>query len=100
LRPRLRRSTHRCSEGFHRGYALRRRAVKQGASRGDDEGALSLKGIPATAAVETLAAAGAGRDVARIEAPTSREAVPVRVRLSAADRASRERLLSLRVASS
>jgi multidrug efflux pump subunit AcrB len=56
-----------------------------------------LKGIPAQAVVETLAAAGAGRDVARIEAPASREAVPVRVRLSAADRASRERRLSLRV---
>ena len=56
-----------------------------------------LKGIPAMAAVETLAGPGAGRDVARIDAPSSREPVPVRVRLSAADRASRERRLSLRV---
>ncbi len=56
-----------------------------------------LKGIPAEAAVETLAGPGAGRDVARIDAPSSREPVPVRVRLSAADRASRERRLSLRV---
>jgi multidrug efflux pump subunit AcrB len=56
-----------------------------------------LKGIPAMAAVETLAGPGAGRDVARIDAPTSREPVPVRVRLSAADRASRERRLALRV---
>jgi multidrug efflux pump subunit AcrB len=56
-----------------------------------------LKGIPALAAVETLAAPGAGRDVARLDAPTAREPVPVRVRLSAADRASRERRLSLRV---
>jgi multidrug efflux pump subunit AcrB len=56
-----------------------------------------LKGIPATAAVETLAGPGAGRDVARIEAPASREPVPVRVRLSAADRASRERRLAFRV---
>jgi multidrug efflux pump subunit AcrB len=56
-----------------------------------------LKGIPAMAAVETLAGPGAGRDVARIDAPLSREPVPVRVRLSAADRASRERRLSLRV---
>ncbi len=56
-----------------------------------------LKGIPAAAAVETLAGPGAGRDVARIDAPSSREPVPVRVRLSAADRASRERRLSLRV---
>jgi len=56
-----------------------------------------LKGIPAMAAVETLAGPGAGRDVARIDAPNLREPVPVRVRLSAADRASRERRLSLRV---
>ena len=56
-----------------------------------------LKGIPAMAAVETLAGPGAGRDVARIDAPALREPVPVRVRLSAADRASRERRLSLRV---
>jgi multidrug efflux pump subunit AcrB len=49
------------------------------------------------AAVETLAGPGAGRDVARLDAPASREPVPVRVRLSAADRASRERRLSLRV---
>jgi multidrug efflux pump subunit AcrB len=56
-----------------------------------------LKGIPAMAAVETLAGPGAGKDVARIDAPASREPVPVRVRLSAADRASRERRLALRV---
>jgi multidrug efflux pump subunit AcrB len=56
-----------------------------------------LKGIPAMAAVETLAGPGAGRDVARLDVPSSREPVPVRVRLSAADRASRERRLSLRV---
>jgi multidrug efflux pump subunit AcrB len=56
-----------------------------------------LKGIPAMSAVETLAGPGAGRDVARLDAPSSREPVPVRVRLSAADRASRERRLSLRV---
>jgi multidrug efflux pump subunit AcrB len=56
-----------------------------------------LKGIPAAAAVETLAGPGAGRDVARLDVPASREPVPVRVRLSAADRASRERRSSLRV---
>jgi multidrug efflux pump subunit AcrB len=56
-----------------------------------------LKGIPAAAVVDTLAGAGAGREVAWIDAPASREAVPVRVRLSAADRASRERRLALRV---
>ncbi len=56
-----------------------------------------LKGISSMAAVETLAGPGAGRDVALIDAPTSREPVPVRVRLSPADRASQERRLSLRV---
>jgi multidrug efflux pump subunit AcrB len=62
-----------------------------------DQEKAGLEGIPATAVVETFAAAGAGRDVARIDAPASRETVPVRVRLSAADRASRERRLALRV---
>jgi multidrug efflux pump subunit AcrB len=56
-----------------------------------------LKGIPALAAVETLAAPGAGRDVARIAQSASREPVPVRVRLSATDRASYERRLAMRV---
>jgi multidrug efflux pump subunit AcrB len=56
-----------------------------------------LKGIPALAAAETLAGPGAGRDVARIDARDSREPVPVRVRLSAADRASQKRRLALRV---
>jgi multidrug efflux pump subunit AcrB len=56
-----------------------------------------LKGIPALAAVETLAAPGAGRDVARIAQSASREPAPVRVRLSATDRASYERRLAMRV---
>jgi len=56
-----------------------------------------LKGIPAAAAVETLAGPGAGRDVARLDVPQSREPVPVRVRLSAAERADLDRRLSLRV---
>jgi multidrug efflux pump subunit AcrB len=56
-----------------------------------------LKGIPALAAIETLADPATGRDIARIAEPTSREPVPVRVRLSAADRASLERRLALRV---
>jgi len=64
---------------------------------GIDREKAGLKGIPAMAAVETLAGPGAGRDVARIDAPSSREPVPVRVRLSAADRASQQRRLSLRV---
>ncbi|MFI5184020.1 MAG: efflux RND transporter permease subunit, partial [Vicinamibacteria bacterium] len=56
-----------------------------------------LKGVPATAAVETIAGPGAGRDVARLDVPATREPVPVRLRLSAADRGDLERRLSLRV---
>jgi multidrug efflux pump subunit AcrB len=56
-----------------------------------------LKGIPAAAVIETIAGPGAGRDVARLDSPFAREPVPVRVRLSAADRASVARRLSLRV---
>ena len=56
-----------------------------------------LEGVTAAAAVETLASSGGGRDLARLDAPSSREPVPVRLRLSAADRADLERRLSLRV---
>jgi multidrug efflux pump subunit AcrB len=56
-----------------------------------------LKGVSAAAAVETLAGPGAGRDVGRLDVPASREPVPVRLRLSAADRADLDRRLSLRV---
>jgi multidrug efflux pump subunit AcrB len=56
-----------------------------------------LEGVPPAAALETLAGPGAGREVARLDVPASREPVPVRVRLSAADRASLARRLSLRV---
>ena len=56
-----------------------------------------LKGIPAQAVTEAIAGPGAGRDVARIDAPTSREPVAVRVRLAAPDRADPARRLSLRV---
>jgi multidrug efflux pump subunit AcrB len=56
-----------------------------------------LGGVAATAAVETIAGPGAGREVGRVEAPASREPVPVRLRLSAADRGDLERRLSLRV---
>jgi multidrug efflux pump subunit AcrB len=59
----------------------------------------SLHGIAASQAVEVLAGPGAGRDVARLDAPDAREAVPVRARLSAADRADLARRLSLRVGS-
>ena len=59
----------------------------------------ALKGIPVGAAVETMAGPGAGTDVARLELPGSREPVPVRVRLSRADRASRDRRLAMRVES-
>jgi multidrug efflux pump subunit AcrB len=56
-----------------------------------------LAGVPLAAAAETIAGAGAGRDVGRLDVPASREPVPVRLRLSAADRADLERRLSLRV---
>jgi len=57
----------------------------------------ALHGVDVARAVETLAGAGAGRDVAMLDAPASREPVPVRVRLSAVDRARMDRRLSLRV---
>ena len=56
-----------------------------------------LKGVSAAAAVEAIAGPGEGRDVARLDAPSSREPVPVRVRLSPEDRAGLDRRLSLRV---
>jgi multidrug efflux pump subunit AcrB len=56
-----------------------------------------LAGVSAAAAVETLAGPGAGREVGRLDVPASREPVPVRLRLSAADRADPERRASLRV---
>ncbi len=62
----------------------------------DDEKA-GLHGASVALVAETLAGSGAGRDVARIEDPSAREPVPVRVRLSASDRASLARRLSLRV---
>jgi multidrug efflux pump subunit AcrB len=57
----------------------------------------ALHGVMTAQALETLAGPGAGRDVARLDAPGEREAVPVRVRLSAADRADTARRLSMRV---
>ncbi len=57
----------------------------------------ALKGLPVALAMEAIAGPGAGRDVGRLDVPESREPVPVRLRLSAADRASLERRLSLRV---
>jgi multidrug efflux pump subunit AcrB len=56
-----------------------------------------LAGIPPSDAVEALAGPGAGREPARLEAPMSREPVPVRIRLSAADRANLAKRLSLRL---
>ncbi len=56
-----------------------------------------LKGMPAAVVVEAVAGPGAGRDLARLDVPASREPVPVRLQLAAADRASLERRLSLRV---
>jgi multidrug efflux pump subunit AcrB len=57
----------------------------------------SLKGVSPAAALEAAAGPGAGRDVARLDTPAAREPVPVRVRLSAADRASLERRLAMRL---
>ncbi|HEY7514005.1 MAG TPA: efflux RND transporter permease subunit, partial [Vicinamibacteria bacterium] len=56
-----------------------------------------LKGVSVQAASETIAGPGAGRDVGRLHAPASREPVPVRLRLSAAERGDVDRRLSLRV---
>jgi multidrug efflux pump subunit AcrB len=58
----------------------------------------ALHGIGAAQAVEALAGPGGGRDVARLDAPGEREAVFVRARLGASDRADLERRLSMRVA--
>jgi multidrug efflux pump subunit AcrB len=60
----------------------------------------ALHGIVPAQAIETLAGSGAGRDVARIEAPHSREPVPVRLQLGAADRAGLARRTALRVETS
>jgi multidrug efflux pump subunit AcrB len=56
-----------------------------------------LAGVPAAAVLDALAGAGAGRDVGALDVPSSREPVPITLRLSAADRASLGRRLSLRV---
>jgi multidrug efflux pump subunit AcrB len=57
----------------------------------------ALHGVGAALVAETAAGPGAGREVARLADAGPRELVPVRVRLSAADRASLRRRLSLRV---
>jgi multidrug efflux pump subunit AcrB len=57
----------------------------------------ALHGVTVTEAVEALAASGAGRDVGHLEAPRAREPIPVRLRLSAPDRAGLDRRLALRV---
>jgi multidrug efflux pump subunit AcrB len=57
----------------------------------------SLHGASMALVAETFAGPGAGRDVSRLAGAMTREAVPVRVRLSAADRANLSRRLSLRV---
>ncbi len=59
-----------------------------------------LHGIVPTQVIETLAGAGVGRAVAMLDEPNVREPVPVRLRLSAADRASIEKRLSLRIVGS
>ena len=72
-------------------------AKREHAEVGVDREKAGLKGIPAQAVSEALAGPGAGREVARLDIPNAREPVPVRVRLSAADRADLSRRLSLRV---
>jgi multidrug efflux pump subunit AcrB len=57
----------------------------------------ALKGVPAMAVVEAIAGAGEGRDAALLQTESSREPVPVRLRLSAADRADLDRRLAVRV---
>jgi multidrug efflux pump subunit AcrB len=57
----------------------------------------SLHGAAPTQVIETIAGSGAGRDVAQLDMPEQREPVAVRLRLSAADRASLSRRLALRV---
>jgi len=56
-----------------------------------------LEGASVGLVTETIAGPGAGRDVSRLADASPREPVPVRVRLSGADRASLPRRLSLRV---
>jgi multidrug efflux pump subunit AcrB len=56
-----------------------------------------LQGASVALVAETIAGPGAGRDVSRLADASPREPVPVRVRLSAADRASLDRRLTLRV---
>jgi len=62
-----------------------------------DRDKAGLHGIAPSQVIETLAGAGVGRTVAMLDEPNLREPVPVRLRLSAADRASIEKRLSLRV---
>jgi multidrug efflux pump subunit AcrB len=57
----------------------------------------ALHGVAVADAVETLAGSGLGRDVGRLDVPAAREEVRVRLGLSAADRASLDRRLALRV---
>jgi multidrug efflux pump subunit AcrB len=57
----------------------------------------ALHGVAPAQLVDALAAPGAGREVGRIEETGAREPVPVRLRLSAADRARLDRRLAVRV---
>ena len=59
----------------------------------------ALHGVPPAPIIDTLAGSGAGRDVGALDAPRSREPIPIRVRLSPTDRADMARRLSLRVRS-
>jgi multidrug efflux pump subunit AcrB len=59
----------------------------------------ALHGVAPAAAIATAAGAGEGEVVGRLDLPRSREPVPLRLRLSAADRARPGSLLALRVRS-
>jgi multidrug efflux pump subunit AcrB len=58
----------------------------------------AMNHVAPVAAAATLSGSGEGEVVGQLDAPRRREPVPIRLRLSAIDRASVERRLSLRVA--
>ena len=95
-RPRRARTSSRPRRAWSTSTTRWRRRIRRIDVTLDREKA-GLKGIAASDAVETIAGPGQGREVARLDVPASREPVPVRLRLSAADRASLERRLALRV---
>jgi multidrug efflux pump subunit AcrB len=59
----------------------------------------ALHGVPPASAISILARSGSGEQAGALDAPLLREAVPIRLRLSAADRSSTAARLALRVRS-